>query len=60
MTDAPGFGVMRFRDLGKDDRVFVLLAVNPARIVGREAILQIIQVRLEGETMEPIVNLLIM
>jgi hypothetical protein len=60
MTDAPGFGVMSFRDLEKDDRVFALLAVNPGRIVGREAILQIIQLRLDGETLEPIVNLLIM
>ena len=59
MVEAPGFGVMRFRDLSRDDRVFALLAVNPARIVGGQAIMQVIQMRLEGEMLEPIINLLI-
>jgi hypothetical protein len=59
IKDLPSFGNLRFQDLGKDDRISVVMAVNGARAGGAEAIMQIIRIRLDGEYQEPIINVLI-
>ncbi len=58
LDDLPALGTVRFRDLGKDDRLFFSMAVNGARVGGWEAIMQVVQIRLDGEYQDPIINIL--
>lgn len=58
LDDLPGLGTVRFRDLRKDDRLFFSMAVNGARVEGTAAIMQIVQLRVDGRYQDPIINIL--
>jgi len=58
LDDLPDLGTVRFRDLKKDDRLFFSMAVNGARVEGSETIMQIVQIRVDGEYEDPIINVL--
>ncbi len=58
LDDLPALGTVRFRDLHKDDRIFFSMAVNGARVEGSQAIMQVVQVRLDGEYTDPLINIL--
>lgn len=58
LDDLPALGTVRFRDLRKDDRLFFSMAVNGARVEGTAAIMQIVQMRVDGKYQDPIINIL--
>jgi hypothetical protein len=58
LDDLPALGTVRFRDLGKDDRLFFSMAINGARVEGTGAIMQVVQMRVDGEYEDPIINIL--
>ena len=51
-------GRVTFANLGRDDRIFVSFRVNGAAVPGEEAFMQIIRLQVDGEYMEPLVNVL--
>jgi hypothetical protein len=52
-------GRLTFKDLDADDRVFFSMSVNGAEVVGEEAILQLVQIRLEGNYVDTLANILV-
>ncbi len=48
MDLAPPFGVLRFEDLKKDDRISITISFNPARVSGRKALMQVVAVHVDG------------
>ncbi len=57
MTTQMG-GEVIFRDLRKDDRMFVTFRVNGGAVPGLEALMQIIRLQVDGEYLDPTVNIL--
>lgn len=51
-------GRVTFDDLARDDRVFVSFRVNGAAVPGENAFMQIIRLQVDGEYLEPLVNIL--
>lgn len=49
LNEAPPYGSITFRDLKKDDRISIAIAFNPARVPGREALMQFVRLRVDGE-----------
>jgi hypothetical protein len=52
-------GRLAFKDLDADDRVFFSMSVNGAEVTGEEAILQLVQIRLEGDYFDTLANVLV-
>lgn len=52
-------GRFEFQDLREDDRVFFSMSVNGAEVAGEEAILQLVQIQLEGQVAELLGNVLL-
>ena len=58
LDDLPALGTVRYRDLEKGDRLFFSMGVTGARIGGTEAIMQVVQIRVDGQYIDPIINIL--
>jgi hypothetical protein len=52
-------GRLSFKNLDADDRIFFSMSVNGAEVVGNEAILQLVQIRLEGDYVDTLANVLV-
>ena len=54
----PWAGEVVFTDLCKDDRVFITFRVNGGAVSGDQSVMQIVELRVDGEYLGPIVNIL--
>ena len=54
----PWAGEVVFKDLCKDDRVFITFRVNGGAVSGDQSVMQIVELRVDGEYLGPIVNIL--
>ena len=51
-------GRVTFDDLRKDDRIFVSFRVNGAAVPGEQAFMQIVCLEVDGDRLEPLINVL--
>jgi len=51
-------GRVTFEDVRRDDRIFVSFRVNGAAVPGEEAFMQIVCLQVDGEYLEPLINVL--
>jgi len=54
----PWAGEVAFTDLCKDDRVFITFRVNGGAVAGDQSVMQLVQLRVDGEYSEPVLNVL--
>ena len=54
----PWAGEVVFKDLCKDDRVFITFGVNGGAVAGDQSVMQLVQLRVDGEYSEPVLNVL--
>jgi len=55
---APEMGVLLFRDLKRDDRISIVVAIDPARVPRGPALLQVVSVYVDGSYYTDFTNLL--
>jgi hypothetical protein len=54
----PLLGEVVFEELRPDDRIFVTYRISGGGVLGEQAVMQLIRIRLDGEYLDPLVNVL--